>query len=526
MANRKLFQRQPKITPADTTNLAGGAAYSLTGEEVLAQMACTGCLNNTFYATAENQLDSVVALASQLPAEFVAQTAIYASQTGFMKDLPALLLVCLLNKDTRIFSAAFEKIVRRARVLRTFIQILRSGKIGRKTVGSSAVRRAVQGWFDRSTDDQIFAASVGNDPSLSDVIKLAHPRSSTKERGALLGLLVGNREVQRENLPTLAQKFLAFKDAAPAVRAGMEIPDVPFLMLTSFDLTKGQWIDIARSASWQTTRMNLNTFARHRVFENTDVVAEIAKKLRDPDEIKRAKVFPYQLLAAFVNASDDVPSSIKLALQDAMEIATEQIPAFGKNVYVFVDVSGSMSSPITGARGSATTSVKCVDVASLFASAVLRTNPNAVVWPFDTTVHSSKLNPRDSVMTNSGILRGYGGGGTACSVPMLKLADSKNVADLIIYISDNESWFDDTNKRHRGTATLEAWERVKRQNPQAKLVCIDLTPNATAQVPNRNDVLNVGGFSDTVFNVIAGFVSSGGNKNFWVNEIKSVKVFD
>lgn len=35
--------------------------------------------------------------------------------------------------------------------------------------------------------------------------------------------------------------------------------------------------------------------------------------------------------------------------------------------------------------------------------------------------------------------------------------------------------------------------------PGAKLICIDLQPYTTTQAPDRSDILNVGGFSDVVF---------------------------
>ena len=41
-----------------------------------------------------------------------------------------------------------------------------------------------------------------------------------------------------------------------------------------------------------------------------------------------------------------------------------------------------------------------------------------------------------------------------------------------------------------------------------KLICIDLQPHTTIQAPERPDILNVGGFSDSVFEVIGSFLES------------------
>ena len=55
MANATLFRSLvgALIPKATSRNEAGGPAYLRTPEQVLAQLAATGCLNATFYASAE-----------------------------------------------------------------------------------------------------------------------------------------------------------------------------------------------------------------------------------------------------------------------------------------------------------------------------------------------------------------------------------------------------------------------------------------------------------------------------------------
>ena len=74
----------------------------------------------------------------------------------------------------------------------------------------------------------------------------------------------------------------------------------------------------------------------------------------------------------------------------------------------------------------------------------------------------------------------------------------------MVIVSDNESWVD-ARPNGRGTGLMVAWEKYKTVCPQAKLVCIDIQPYATTQAVDRRDILNVGGFSDAVFEVIANF---------------------
>lgn len=53
------------------------------------------------------------------------------------------------------------------------------------------------------------------------------------------------------------------------------------------------------------------------------------------------------------------------------------------------------------------------------------------------------------------------------------------------------------------------WFFVGRQpwNAGPKLVCVDLQSYTTTPAPDRSDILNVGGFSDAVFEVVASFLA-------------------
>jgi 60 kDa SS-A/Ro ribonucleoprotein len=223
-----------------------------------------------------------------------------------------------------------------------------------------------------------------------------------------------------------------------------------------------------------------------------------------------------------------VPVAIAEALQDAMEHATRNVPAFsvmGKEakVWVLPDVSSSMQSPVTGFKKGATTAARCVDVAALVAATILRQNRSAEVLCFDDAPKPVALNPRDSVMTNAQRLAAVGGGGTNTSAPLALMNAKKAKADLVIYVSDNQSWVDG---RAVGTPTqtMVEWNALVARNPGAKLVCIDLQPYAHTQGKERTDILNVGGFSDRVFEVISAFAMGGLDQGHWVSVIDATNV--
>lgn len=515
MANLQLFRslRGRLLPPAGALNQEGAPSYGFSPKHRLAQYAATGCLSGTFYAGAEAQLDTILALCREVDARFIAKTAVYCRERGYMKDTPALLAAVLTIRGLEFLPEVFGRVIGNGRMLRNFVQILRSGAVGRKSLGTRP-KKLIQRWLNQASERDLLNAAVGNAPSLADVVKMVHPKPAEPWREAFFAWLIG-KLYDESALPPTTRAFEAWKRDPSG-----ELPEVPFQMLTALDLDAEQWARIARQGGWQMVRMNLNTFARHGVFEIDGMADTVAEKLRDAKAIARAGVFPYQLLAAYRAAGKGVPPVVREALQDALEISLANVPEIPGRVVVCPDVSGSMSSPVTGFRGSTSTAVRCIDVAALIGAALLRKNRETIVLPFENDVVTVDLNPRDTVLTNAEKLASIGGGGTNCSAPLARLNRRKAKADLVLMVSDNESWVDAT--RRGATATQREWETFRQRNPAAKLVCVDIQPYGTTQAAERDDILNIGGFSDEVFRVLGTFAAGQLNPDHWVGVIEEI----
>lgn len=122
-------------------------------------------------------------------------------------------------------------------------------------------------------------------------------------------------------------------------------------------------------------------------------------------------------------------------------------------------------------------------------------------------------------MTNAEKLAAIGGGGTNCSAPLAYLNKQKAKGDLVVFVSDNESWVD---ARRGATAVMVEWQAFKQRNPAARLACIDFVPNATTQAAEARDILNIGGFSDPVFELLALFAKGEMQAGHWVAEIEKI----
>jgi 60 kDa SS-A/Ro ribonucleoprotein len=543
MANKTIFG-SGSASAADAVNEAGGLAYKLEPKHALAQIAATGTFGNTYYSDASQQLKDVLELIETIDDnEYLAKLALYAREKAFMKDMPAALLVALSVRDTELMHRIFDRVVDNGRVLRNVFQMIRSGqfknKSGKARTGlSSSVQRAFQRWLNEASIGKLLNASIGNDPSLRDIFRMARPTPKDNVRRAMFGWLT-DKEREKWAPATeadLPAAILALEAYRKAESAEAQLLIAGNLDSIRWDLLSGAakgpevWRMLARKMGPQALRMNINTLLRHGVFSDEAMIDYVADRLADESEIRRSKQFPYQYFSAYLYANEEVPRKIRDALQKAAEIACGNVPELPGPVVIGLDTSGSMESPITGGHGNGSVSrMRCVDVAALFAAAILRRNPDSVVIPFDQSAYKTKMESRDTILSIAARLARYGGGGTDCSLPLKAAVEwfpRRTFAGAII-VSDNESWLG--TGRYGSTATMTAWgsflatqRKLAGKDARPKLINIDLQPYQTTQTLESPDIINIGGFSDSVFNVVSAFLSD--NKNRFVSEVEAMEI--
>ena len=180
-----------------------------------------------------------------------------------------------------------------------------------------------------------------------------------------------------------------------------------------------------------------------------------------------------------------------------------------------------MHSAITGARA-VSSKTTCLQVAALISAVILRKNQETKIIPFSDSIPKVRLNPLDSVTTIANILAKLPSGGTNCALPLAAVANEGRKVDAFFLVSDNESWINSPSYyNYYRTNAMDEWLRIKKKNPKAKLINIDLTPNTTTQVQSQPDILNIGGFSDNVFEVVHSFLN---DDTKWIDTVKAIEV--
>jgi len=337
--NRNLFRRrgaQRSVPAADTRNAAGGRAYSLENEAALAQYAVTGTFHDTFYVGADDHLKKVTELAERCQSVFLAKLAVYSRQQARMKDMPAYLLAILVARgETELVKTIFDDVCDNSKMLFAFVRIIRSGVTGRTSFGT-AIKRLIQNWLLERGEMHLFNSSIGHsDPSMSDVIKMVHPRPQNEYQSEMFKYLLG-RDCDLEKLPYEIRLFEDLKRGELGENTPM--PSVPFRALTNCNLTQKQWCEIGVNMPWNTLRQSLVLLGRRGVYDRKWVVNSIAEKLADPDEVRKCNAFPFELLATWKATKNEVPVEISNAIQAAMETATENVPKFQGETLIAVDV--------------------------------------------------------------------------------------------------------------------------------------------------------------------------------------------
>ena len=472
---------------------------------------------------------------------FLAKLAVYSRQRAMMKDMPVALLLALSKRDPALFRKVFDRVVDNGRTLRTLVQFVRSGQFGRKGL-SYSLQRAVQRWLNSASVEKLLSASIGNDPSLRDVLRLARPTPPDNARRALFGWLT-DKPVEKwapateADLPEEVMALAAFRKAESAEAQILILGNLHARWDLLADTAKGPavWAAIARKMGPQALRMNLNTLVRHGVIgpdANREMVDYVAARLADPDEIRRSRQFPYQFLAAYMNAGDEVPQKIKAALHKAAEIACGNVPELPGPVVIGLDVSGSMGSPVTGNRGRG-----CHEQDALRGRGglVRRRHPAAQPGQRGHPVRhgglrgqggSDRLGPQPGRAAGQvrwrrhELLAAAGGGQRPVRQPEVRrLRAGERPGEL------------GRHGRNGSTAVMTEWQTFVRNQVRLhgkayfagpKLVCIDLQPYTTTQAPERSDILNVGGFSDAVFSVVAAFLADDSGR--FVAEVEKVEL--
>ena len=478
--------------------------YTLDNRAALTQLVVTGSSNVT-----PEFKDEVLKLAATVDSGYIAKLAIYASKFGQQKDTPVLLLAYLAVKDTAMFKSIFNIIITNVKLLRRFVEYMRTGVVGRKSLGTVS-KRAVQQWLDRQLPENLYWQSIGKDGvSMKDVIRLAHPAPSSEEKNAMYAFFNGV-ELPSEYTPTTIRNYKQFISGETT-----DLPlDVPMMRLMPHLKTQEHWKAIVRTMTWNQTRLNLNTLTRHQVWDS-ETIKMVTDRLTTRKELP-AYVLPFAVWSTIENLDPATPAPVKKAMLKALEMSLSNVPELEGHTKIYVDHSGSMGWKPNATATSYNKSVSTLTyskIASFFGAGIKATNKNAEIYMFNNSVSDPRISEKEALEE---IIRKLSqvAGGTDVSAALQHAL--KGPVDNLIIISDNESWM------HNNKKTNAIVDELLKQNPKLQIVLWDIAPRTKTPLTTRPRVHNIGGYSDAVYKTIEYFNKFPTDES-WVDLIEQVK---
>jgi 60 kDa SS-A/Ro ribonucleoprotein len=433
----------PQARPTVAPSAAPAGAEAL---ERLRRFARTGTLEDALVAGASTSLEG---LAAHTAALSTAQQAALADACALPDDLlPALLAAQLSRAAPAEAERIFARQVTSGVQVRAFVEAMRSGLVGRTSLGSLG-RRLVQGWLDAQPDDALLDAAAPDAPfddlpTLADVLRLVHPRPASPARAALYGALLGRG-------PGASTERLAELEA------------------------------LVRAGALRTVLAHLEELVLRGVLESEPLAALLAHRLAT----EPAAAGPLALLDAMTASGPSLPGPIQEALGALLDRATAGFDAAG--TAVLVDVSGSMCGALAGRRG-----LRPIDQAVALASALERSGAATVA--FAERIWAPAPHAAASVRARTAALASLGGDRSDLELALAHVSRQPGPLRTVVVLSDREATL-------TTPAARWAWAAIARAHPGVKRVSVDLDPAALVRAP-ADDALQVIGFEDRLLAVL------------------------
>lgn len=329
---------------------------------------------------------------------------------------------------------------------------------------------------------------------MADVVELVHPKPRDEAQSALFRFLLDRRHhgdavADGQVLPMLAAAAaldaVAVDDRREVLRergpAALASAGVSWERLSGWlpgGMDAEAWEAVIPSMGVMALVRNLRNFDQTGI--STAAVDAVIAKITDADQVANARLFPYQVWAAYQAAPSD---DWKRALGVTLEHTVANVPALDGTL-VLVDTSGSMQATVSG-RSTMTR----VEVAAVMAMATAKRASNVDVVIYGHTSTNLGSMPGTSVL-----------GGVARVVQSVGSVGHSTMGHTAI-----KRWFDP--KRHRRVVVFTDDQQQDSGRVRLDHVPLIYTFNLAGYRPSalpagEHGRYTLGGFSDATFRVM------------------------
>lgn len=526
-------QSEPIPGSNQVQNSAGGYSYPVDDWTRLDRFLCLGAEGGTYYVkekelTKENAA-AVLRCAKLDPARTVNRIVAVSEAGRAPKNDPAVFALALLAtqpgpENIPLRKLAFEAMPKVCRIgthLFQFVAAVDALKPG--TAGGKLFRASVNNWYAGKRPDQLTYQLTKyqqrNGWSHRDVMRLGHFHEALKGlpevyREAYHWVAKGWESVGEEPHPDAALRRIWAMERA---NRSESLPEILRLIgdhgLTR-EMVPTKWLN--EVSVWDALLKDMPLTAMIRNLGKmtsigllspfSTALKKIAVSLGDVEYLKRSRIHPLSLLVAqkiYTQGKGDKGSLtwspnavVTEALNQAFYLAFDAVEPTGKNWFLGLDVSGSMSSAIAG------TPLSCAEATAALALVTARTEPNTYLGAFCDVFRDVPFTKSTRLDDALQMTRGMNFGRTDCALPMLE-AKKRGIkeVDVFVVLTDCETWCGNVHP----SQALRAYRQYSGR--PAKSIVVGMTANGfTIADPNDAGSMDVVGFDTAVPAVMADFV--------------------
>ena len=538
LPNRRVTPQTQPARADQVPNNAGGFSFKLDDWKRLERFLILGSEGGTYYVgekdLTKGNHDTAVRCIKADGQRTVNLVNEISHSGRALKNEPAILVLALATAhgDDSTKSAAFAAV---PSVCRTGTHLFSFCEYANSLRGwGRGLRKAVGNWY--SSKDvydlayQLVKYQSRNGWAHRDVLRLAHPTPANKAQESALRWAVGgmdslaSRDVTRRHgdtkavetygavkryLPTLIKAFEQAKAATSAkeiveliVEHNLPREAIPTQFLNNLEV----WDALLQNMPMTAMIRNLGKMSSIGLLKPLSQASKlVVSKLKDQEYLQKSRIHPMQLLIALKvygsghGIKGDLTWSTVPQVMDALDkafyLSFRNVKPIGKPVLFGLDVSGSMSSMMSG------TCISCCEATAAMSLVLASTEEDYHIMGFAHSFVELGIHKGMSLTEATRKTQMHNFGSTDCSLPMVWANKNKVGVGGFVVITDNETY---AGAIHPHQALKQYRDSI---NPTAKSVVMGMTStDVTIADPNDAGSMDVAGFDASCPGVISDFI--------------------
>lgn len=433
-----------------------------------------------FYESTDERVRRLDTLTRKLvmngDAAFIANTILVARHAMNIRSMPIVLTIVFAKalrdggvKYENLRSLVKDVIVRADQAADMFA--VAKMYFGDKKSIPMAVKRGISDALNKFDEYQFAKYDRAGEVKMSDLLRIVHPVPKDSKQGEIFKAIMTDSLKTPYTWETELSKNGQLEEGERKDKSTL-------------------WGELVTSGKmgYMALLRNLRNISQAKV--RPGAMKTVYERIADPEEVAKSRQLPFRFINAYENTKQLGDNHLVRALGRAIDASVGNIPELGKNVWIIIDCSGSM----TFGRGTSIGSP--MKTAALFGAALAKANgeaDNLKITMFSNNSEHVSVNSDDTILgIHNTLMRKVYGGGTNLQSAL----DKKNTLgfepDTVIVLSDME--VDRLNNNYRDATNIFTEDTVK--------VAINLNSNATTPIGEKQGWYQLAGFSDRIFDFI------------------------